>query len=704
MKQIRVLCLILAFILIFVGCEGKLTKSLHAVAADGELEQKEDSPLQPIKRVEKYIYKQTPQGELAMYVHFPPDWSANDKRPAIVFFFGGAWWVGTVNEFTPQAEYLAGRGMVTARADYRVKSRHGTEPDKCVEDGKSAVRWLRANAAKLGIDPNRIAASGHSAGGHIAACTYTTKGLEAEGEDLSVSSKPNLLVFFNTFLDCTGTPDHSYLGSKEMAIKMSPNHNLTQDVPPTILFYGTEDRRHVLDGIDFLKKSKKLGNIAELYTADEQSHNFSKRSPWLERTIYLMDKFLERYGYIQGEPTIKLPEGKVEMKKMSSITLSGADTWGYTPLHRAARHGQKESVELLIANGAEVNAGDRWGWTPLFDAAHYGHKELVELLIDSGADVNAKDRRGDTPLHRAVRNGYKERIELLIAKGADVNAKNNAGQTPIDLAMNQGRKEIAKLLLSKSGDVSLYTAAYIGDLQRVEKFIDDGAGVNTEDHKGQTALHYAAKAGNKEVVELLIKAGADLNCRDKDGQTPASLAMANDHISVVELLVSKGADVSLHLSAYLGDLAKVKSFIESGIDINAKGQFGVTPLYLSLINRLHKDVAELLLDKGANPNTTAKNDATLLHQWAWGGDPANAKSVIEFLIRKGADVNALQGESRWTPLHSACHQGRGSVAKVLIDNGADVNAKTGGQTALSLAKEKGHQEVIELLRKHGAEE
>jgi acetyl esterase/lipase len=124
-------------------------------------------------RVKRHTYKKTPQGDLPIYVHFPKDWTAQDKRPAIVFFFGGAWTGGTVEQFARQAHYLASRGIMAARTDYRVRSRHQTTPDKCVEDAKSAVRWLRKNAAKFGIDPNRIVASGGSAGGHIAACTST---------------------------------------------------------------------------------------------------------------------------------------------------------------------------------------------------------------------------------------------------------------------------------------------------------------------------------------------------------------------------------------------------------------------------------------------------------------------------------------------------------------------------------------------------
>jgi acetyl esterase/lipase len=277
---------------------------------------------QPTKRVEKYIYKRTPQAELAIHIHFPEDWTADDKRPAIVFFFGGGWHTGSVEQFVPQAEYLAGRGMVAARADYRVLDRHGTKADKCVEDGKSAVRWLRANAAKLGVDPNRIAASGGSAGGHVAACTCTTKRLEAEGEDLSVSSKPNLLVLFWPVLRIFGRDPR--WDSREMGIKISPYHNLTQNVPPTLIFCGTKDG-NILDGIDFVKKSEKLGITVELYMAKGQGHAFAapwgKESIyWRQATNYLMDKFLARYGYTQGEPPIKFPDGQAAMENMSEMS------------------------------------------------------------------------------------------------------------------------------------------------------------------------------------------------------------------------------------------------------------------------------------------------------------------------------------------------------------------------------------------------
>lgn len=87
-----------------------------------------------------FTYAKTKQAELEMVVHFPSGWKDTDKRPGIVFFFGGGWENGTIKAFEPQAKYLASRGMVAARADYRVKSRHGVTPKQCVDDARTAIR------------------------------------------------------------------------------------------------------------------------------------------------------------------------------------------------------------------------------------------------------------------------------------------------------------------------------------------------------------------------------------------------------------------------------------------------------------------------------------------------------------------------------------------------------------------------------------
>jgi ankyrin repeat protein len=102
-------------------------------------------------------------------------------------------------------------------------------------------------------------------------------------------------------------------------------------------------------------------------------------------------------------------------------------------IHDAAGEGNIEAVKQHIAAGTDVDAKTR-GETPLLWAARFGQSQVAELLIAEGADVNAKNVVGQTPLHWAAMAGHKEIIELLIAAGADVNAKTKRGDTPLDLA------------------------------------------------------------------------------------------------------------------------------------------------------------------------------------------------------------------------------------------------------------------------------
>ena len=118
----------------------------------------------PLEGAETLIYKEASDTKLILNVFYPKGHNPKkDKRPAIVFFFGGGWNGGNPGQFRPHCLYLASRGMVAMTADYRVKSRQGTSPFECVKDGKSAVRWIRANAKKLGVDPKEtcVYACGH---------------------------------------------------------------------------------------------------------------------------------------------------------------------------------------------------------------------------------------------------------------------------------------------------------------------------------------------------------------------------------------------------------------------------------------------------------------------------------------------------------------------------------------------------------------
>jgi len=259
--------------------------------------------------VKTFVYKKIGERELQIHVHFPPGWKTDDRRPAIVFFFGGGWTGGSVAQFEPQANYFAGRGLVTARADYRVKSRDGVTPDKCVEDARSAVRWLRGNAVKLGVDPAKLITSGGSAGGHLAACMMIAGSVNDEGDDLTISTIPQAMILYNPVLNFNHEALLARLGDRrELAAKISPTLHLDKNTPPALILFGTNDRLKV-HGDEYWEKAGKLGVRAEKYLAEGQGHGFFNRPPWLQRTTIAADKFLASLGFLEGEPTIEAPSG-----------------------------------------------------------------------------------------------------------------------------------------------------------------------------------------------------------------------------------------------------------------------------------------------------------------------------------------------------------------------------------------------------------
>ena len=257
---------------------------------------------------ETLCYKKIDDRELSLFIDKPAEWNVADKRPAIVFFFGGGWVGGSVTQFQKQSEYLATRGMVGVRVQYRVipKGDKGP-PSVCCADAKSAMRYVRAHAVELGIDPSRIAAAGGSAGGHLAAFTGLVDGLDDPKDDLTLSCKPNAMVLFNpVFNNGPGQWGHERVGDRFM--EFSPTHHVTKDAPPTIVFLGDNDKLipvHVLK--DFDAEMKKVGARCEPHLYPKAGHAFFNKDPHFTLTLIEADKFLGSLGWIKGEPTLKAP-------------------------------------------------------------------------------------------------------------------------------------------------------------------------------------------------------------------------------------------------------------------------------------------------------------------------------------------------------------------------------------------------------------
>jgi acetyl esterase/lipase len=280
---------------------------------------------------ESIVYKSTDNRKLHLHIEKPSNWKPTDKRPAVVFFFGGGWVGGSAEQFLPQSKSLADQGAVGIRVEYRTIPKGDPGPPLvCCADAKSAMRFVRSHAADLGIDPTRIAAAGGSAGGHLAAFTALVPGLDDPADDSSISCKPDALILFNpVFNNGPGQWGHQRLGNRFR--EFSPAHHISKAAPPTCVFLGDADK---LIGVPVLREyeaaMKAAGARCDAHVYPNAGHGFFNKEPYLSQTTKEAIQFLVSLGWLKTAPT-KLPlkifilAGQSNMEGQAVVDLTGKD-------------------------------------------------------------------------------------------------------------------------------------------------------------------------------------------------------------------------------------------------------------------------------------------------------------------------------------------------------------------------------------------
>lgn len=257
----------------------------------------------------EYTYYSTKECDLKAYVFSPKEINLVSDHPAIVIFHGGGWNIGEPSWAFGLAEKYAMKGMVAVAAQYRLSDQETITPLDAMADARNVIIWMREESEKLGIDKNRIAAYGWSAGAHLAACTAI---FPTYSTDRSYNSIPNALLLVSPALSIT--KDEWFiklLGNKNKPIDCSPAENIDGKLPPSIIVVGEDDTvTPVYESKLFHNNMLKNGNesylfiyegVGHLFTpSDQPDYEYPNPDINIQKKAYdELDKFLRKHEYIK---------------------------------------------------------------------------------------------------------------------------------------------------------------------------------------------------------------------------------------------------------------------------------------------------------------------------------------------------------------------------------------------------------------------
>ena len=398
-----------------------------------------------------------------------------------------------------------------------------------------------------------------------------------------------------------------------------------------------------------------------------------------------------------------------------------------TPLITAIIRDNVEIAKFLIDKGADVTyvpSNKDWG-TALGYAVSSSkdYHELIDLLIQNGADINTKDSIGETPLLHGLHE-YKtvniKNIEYILEHGADANISNNDGITPL-LAVATREQDTSNIinilikhgaLLNKecpgNASILMYCAKFNAHINNVKTLIENGENVNLHFDDGWTSLMEAVKNTNTKLIKLLSDNKADVNAATETGATALIFAASSDkdNSEIIELLLKYGADINqrdnnggtaLWAAANFGHINNVKTLLEHKADTTLYPNEN-WPILLVAIDKNNKEMVNILLKHGCNPDVKADNNGPSALMLAAG---RNNYELVKILTEHGANINEA-GEFG-TALTIASAMGYFDIVKYLVDHGADVNVVDSEKwTPLIIAADKGYLAIVKYLTEHGA--
>ena len=256
----------------------------------------------------------------------------------------------------------------------------------------------------------------------------------------------------------------------------------------------------------------------------------------------------------------------------------------------AVHHDQPEILSLLLAHEAHASFTEVISQVSLIHAADHGYSDIVGQALDNGARVNEKDNKEDsegwTALAIAARNGHLETVRLLVERGAEVDALTGKGKIALPLAAGEGHVDIVHFLLDSGASINatdgremtaLMSAAERGHLEIVNLLLDNGAKFTAINEGDTTALQMAAESGHLEIVRRLLDIGLPVNVSEYDGWTALMLAAEKGHLEIVCFLLDNDADVNasdddgrtaLTQAAGEGHLEIVRRLLASNASVN----------------------------------------------------------------------------------------------------------------------------------------